>query len=224
MEISQHLLSDLKARFLAKLHRRRFNRACVAHPWDAQAQLVGDSFRGCRVKLQRWRVEELMDWMMDEVKKWGLKIKMLDLVKSEICWSERNRYLSKKRRFCAARQMSWWPVVLPWGLEPTLAWWRRSDFFHPTFHLLDVLRSSCGITILKTKWGAPPVLSDYCLVILFWLTLSKMPWITAIQGADLGLLKNHAWRCACLWAPLPCTHAKNPWNNWCNKKNIHTFV
>jgi len=28
------------ARFLAKLHRRRFDRACVAHPWDAQAQLA----------------------------------------------------------------------------------------------------------------------------------------------------------------------------------------
>ena len=157
----------LKARFLAKLHRRRFNRACVAHPWDAQAQLVGDSFPGfhSEVEGQNCNGEVLKNWWIGWWMKWrneASRLKMLDLVMSEICWSERNRYLSKKRWFCAARRMSWWPVVLPWGLEPTLAWWRRSDFFHPTFHLLDVLRSSCGITILKTKWSAPPVLSDYC--------------------------------------------------------------
>lgn len=40
------ILSNLKARFLAKLHRRRFDRACVAHPWDAQAQLVRGGFPG----------------------------------------------------------------------------------------------------------------------------------------------------------------------------------
>ena len=165
-------------------------------------------------------IEEMMSfWERKAIS--SLKIKMLDLVMSEICWSERNRW------FCAARQMSWWPVVLPWGLEPTLAWWRRSDFFHPTFHLLDVLRSSCGITILITKWGAPPVLSDSCLSNSFfdWHCQKCRGLYIAVQGVDLGLLKNHAWRCACLWVPLPCVRMqKDPWNNWCNKKNIHKFV
>lgn len=71
MVISQQLLSDLKARFLAKLHRRRFNRACVAHPWDAQAQLVGEGSRGCRANLQWWSVEEndgLDDGWSEEMK------------------------------------------------------------------------------------------------------------------------------------------------------------
>ena len=66
MGISQQLLSDLKARFLAKLHRRRFNRACVAHPWDAQAQLVGDRVLGVAGPNSNGEVvEEWMDWMMD---------------------------------------------------------------------------------------------------------------------------------------------------------------
>lgn len=36
-----------EARFLAKLHRRRFERARAAHPWQASAQLARTCERVC---------------------------------------------------------------------------------------------------------------------------------------------------------------------------------
>ena len=188
----------------------------------------GTVFRGCRAKLQWWSVEEWMDWMMDGYKEmmsfWerkaisSLKIKMLDLVMSEICWKE-SMVLRRQ-----ADVMVTSGLALGIGTHAGMV--EAFRFFSSNVPFVGCFAIKLWDNNFDNKMRRAS--STFRLLfsnsIFDWHCQKCRGLYTAVQGVDLGLLKNHAWCCACLWVALPCVRMlKDPWNNWCNKKT-HTHT
>lgn len=211
MVISQQLLSDLKARFLAKLHRRRFNRACVAHPWDAQAQLVGDSFRGLQGQppMVKWRIDGLDDGWSEE-----MKLKDQDVGSCEewnmLKWKEP---IFVQKASVLRRQADVMVTSgLALGIGTHAGMVEAFRFFSSNVPFVGCFAIKLWDNNFDNKMRRASSTFRLLFSTLFWLTLSKMPWI--ICSSSSCWFRTPGKPCMTLrlsmGAVTMCTHAKGP--------------